>query len=61
MIKNIAGSIADDEDAIEAAQQLAQGEGTLTAYRALEKAGHLQLAQAIFHSKHDEDKFELVN
>ena len=60
MIKNIAGSIADDEDAIEAAQQLAQGEGTLTAYRALEKAGHLQLAQAIFHSKHDEDKFELV-
>ena len=54
------GSIAGNEDAIDFAQALAQGNETNRSYQGLKDAGHEDLAKAIYNADSEEEKFDLV-
>jgi len=58
--KDTAGSIAGNEDAIDFAQALAQGNETNRSYQGLKDAGHEDLAKAIYYADSEEEKFDLV-
>ena len=58
--KDTTGSIAGNEDAIDFAQALAQGNETNRSYQGLKDAGHEDLAKAIYNADSEEEKFDLV-
>tara|TARA_B100000575_G_scaffold294501_1_gene310882 strand:- start:2331 stop:3095 length:765 start_codon:yes stop_codon:yes gene_type:complete len=58
--KDTTGSIAGNEDAIDFAQALAQGNETNRSYQGLKDAGHEDLAKAISNADSEEEKFDLV-